>query len=327
MRYYKLTIGTFGEISFELGSKNMNAPAIEFSIQQFQQLRTTNSEITLYNLPTYMYGQFPKLIGQKIQLFAGFERSPVTTANGMTISKGLIFQGYISQIIPDYGNIDKGLMFIVQSVPFYTEIAGQPVARNFLTSFFNLNIKIGDDPVTLIKVAFLKLTGLGTVLDTSTVISKPAQVATSQTIYNIYDLATLAETCYGLVIYEAVDKFIMKNKEALSMPTQPIILQASDFITQPSSISTNTIALTLNMRAGITINSFIILPPQLFVGLIGLSEVRNIIGFNLFLNKSVYLFFSGALNVFKVWHVGNSRSPDAQSWATHIEAVNVAGLN
>lgn len=325
MRTYKLQIGSLiNPTVFELNADNPGAPGIKFSIQQFEAQQTSLSYITLYNMPNYFYGQFSQLFNKKVSLWGGFARSPITTRLGYTPTKELLLQGYITSIVPDYNNIDKPIMLITSPVPLYdgTKLDSAST-KTALSAVYKLSIKIGDDAISALKSAFTFLTGGEIPLNSFVLNPVISQSTTTADVTSIFQLAEIAKSQFGLEMYQNIGEYVIVDPSIPSGIKLPIAINQSEFLTQPSSLTPASIAITLALRGDIKVQDKIMLPPGIFVGLTSFTDIPGMSGNAMFLDKSIYSFFSGVLNVIKVWHTGDSRNPDVQAWATHLEATTI----
>ncbi len=102
MRYYRLSIAN-DQIVIEQNAKNPVAPCVQFNIQTYNTSEAINAEITIYNLPLFVFGQYQKFYNKKIELRAGITSTPLNTLIGIEPPKeNLILSGYISAVIPDW---------------------------------------------------------------------------------------------------------------------------------------------------------------------------------------------------------------------------------
>jgi hypothetical protein len=97
--------------------------------------------------------------------------------------------------------------------------------------------------------------------------------------------------------------------------TNNINIKSYELLGQPTWLGPNSIEVKVVLRSDIKIDSFITLPPTFYNT--GENEALANAGSSL----GGFMTFSGKFRVRKVTHYGNSRTPDALSWNTTIEAL------
>ncbi|WP_343743379.1 hypothetical protein [Herbaspirillum huttiense] len=95
--------------------------------------------------------------------------------------------------------------------------------------------------------------------------------------------------------------------------TKPHQLQYQDMIGQPTWKNPGQIQVTLVMRADLSINDYVKLPPSIIT--------TTATALPAYRKKSI---FDGAYQVAAIRHVGNSRQPDKESWVTVIDLNLIA---
>lgn len=318
MRYYKLTID--GKTLCQQSLTNPTGLNVQFNIQTYDRGRTANSEITVYNPPLWMFGEYMKLYDKKIQLFAGVANTPLTQIIGMTPPKqDLITTGYIGSVLPQINEADQQMTFVITQEPMKnrTDARGDTVGYQF-------RLSAQADAITAIKVALNKIAPempVKSVVSGSPKIPAPCQA----TVFTPADISSLIAT-WGLTLQCSSDGYVIND---LWNPAfgKLVILKKQDLLCQPSPLGVSSMAITTYLRGDIQLGDRIEMPSDVFVGVSNLSGViTDSSGIDAFLNsrqKNLYTMFSGRWRVNAIWHVGDLRNTDPQSWSTHMEVVRV----
>jgi hypothetical protein len=315
MRYYKLSIGD--DVVFTQNVDNPTGPAIEFNMQYYTASQGINQEITLYNAPLFMFGEFQNYYDKKIELKAGFTQSPLTRLIGTSISTNdLLSSGYVAGIISDYNGIDTQVTFIVQAFPT-------------TGTAFQFSVDKGVDPTDQISNAIKQITGNILKNNTTNVTASSPDYSAIKTVSEVDNIVRK----WGLTIYQNAEGFFLDYSKPTNYRNR-IEIKAGDFIIQPTAMTISSMAVTLNLRGDVRLLDLITLPKGVFIGVAALanpdgqrdwrSTSDSILRQG---RKSLYLLYSGEFQITKIWHVGNSRNLDVQSWATHIEAVKYTGAS
>lgn len=308
MRKYKLIIGD-NELTIEYSSFRVDAPQLQFNIQQFDASRTANPFIVIHNISQYYFSMLPTWINKKILLYAGMEDSPILRKIGCTVNYGLIASGYISGVVPDWNGVETVLSIIFLPTPIIDPEKqgvlmhinkGQDIRNVYLSAYNNLtnganNLNMGKTPIL------------------------------SETDYDIR-LFTVADLNYALTTQTNGTYHLIQNNIGFvinGLKGKTINLKPGDFVTQPSAMDSQTVAITLMMRSDIQINDIVNLPQNIYVGLnnIAPTEIQKYSSIDIFKKKNIFLLFSGDYYVNSVWQIGDSRNPDAQAWATIIQGT------
>lgn len=318
MRYYKLLID--GKQLCAQDLKNPTGLNIQFNIQTNAAGITARSEVTVYNPPLWMFGEYMKLYDKKIELYAGVSNSPLTQIIGLTPPKqDLITTGFIGSVLPQINEADQQMTFVITQWPMKNRVDsnGDTVGYQFrLTAQANLKTAI---QVALNKIApELPVTFLPNVPE-----NVPAPCQT--TVFSPTDVAALVET-WGLTMNCGDDGFIIYKKRDPSFG-KLVMLKKQDFLCQPSPLGVSSMALTSYLRGDIRIGDRVQMPSDVFVGVSNLSGIiTESSGIDAFLNtqhKNLYTMYSGQWSVSAIWHVGDARNVDPQAWSTHMEVVRV----
>ena len=319
MRYYRLSIDN-DSVVIEQNRKNPAAPCVQFNIQTYNTSEAINAEITIYNLPLYVFGQYQKFYNKKIELRAGISSNPLNNRIGIEPPKeDLILSGYIAAVIPDWNGSDNQFTFICVSTPVYEQDAQGNINTEKPAGQYSFNIKTGDNPSNEIENAINVVTNK-TALFTNRATAPLANSPCNTPVSNMAEIADVVKT-YGLMLYPSGSGFIL-DEIGSSGKGREIQLKATDFLTQPSALNLAEMALTLFMRGDVRLGDTIILPEKTFVGITALTENGgrdNRVG----VKQGIFTMFSGKHAVTKIWHVGDSQNADVQAWATHLQVVRI----
>lgn len=313
MRYYKLLID-----GKQLCAQSLDNPAglnIQFNIQTYAEGQTATSEISVYNPPLWMFGEYTNLYNKKIELYAGVAETPLTKIIGMAPPKqDLIVSGFIGAILPQLNDADMQLTMTVTQSPVNssTDVKG-----------YQFRLKGDEDALGAIRAALDAVSPGVPVTSLESVWKVPAPCQTI--VFSAAAIAQLVST-WGLVLLCGSEGYILKGRES-AMYGQTVKLTRQDLLCQPSPLGVSSMAITSFLRGDIRLGDHVIMPDDTFVGVSNLSGViTDSSGIDAFLNsqnKNLYTMFSGTWSVSKMWHVGDLRSEDAQAWATHYEVVRV----
>lgn len=328
MRWYEISIND-GEIKLYKNKSNPNGPAIQFSIQQYDAGSAINQEVTIYNLPLYLFGQYQNLYNMKFELQAGMQETPITRKLGINTETGqMISVGYISAIIPDWNGNDTQFTFILQSSPIHGYDESGNLDLESTPGGYQFNIEEGSNPIPQIKAALDKITNSKSPLVnrvTSITLSSPCY----SPVFTVPDLCRVLQTM-GMNLYQSSEGYILDTITSITYG-KIVLLKSTDFISQPSALNLSTISCTLILRGDIKVLDVFQLPQDIFIGISSLttSGARDYRSSNdTKLKKTInntWLFFSGYYQVTKIWHIGDSRNTNPQSWSTVIEAVKYTG--
>lgn len=327
MRCYKLVIGT-GNNSLELSQDKDNPTGVNIQVNAMITALedSTNTQVTVFNLPDQALGEYHKFYNQKIVLSAWLVSTPVTNKllDYQNIKENKIVSGYITAVIGDPSSPDKPLTFIVQSYPLYLKDEFKKLETRTEKTAINMRIKKGDNPTPVISSVFDQITG-GTV---------PLGIETQQTTFTpAYDdinveiktMSELYSQCIrlGYILYQNLDGFILYPTGTTSNGKKPFKITQTEFLVQPSALNESTLAITTRLRGDLRLFDRIYLPKDIYVSTGFFSSISNQSGNADYRNKSVYIWFSGTYYITKLWHVVDLYNSDPQAWATHMEVVKV----
>ncbi len=107
--------------------------------------------------------------------------------------------------------------------------------------------------------------------------------------------------------------------------TTPKQIQFIDLVGQPTWSQRYQVQVTCVMRADINCGDYVRLPPSPGITTLGSnSEYFNPSGGNIYATAKDSSIFSGVFEVIAVRHVGNNRDPNAQSWVTTLDLLNMS---
>ena len=307
MRKYHLVIGD-NELVLDYSSDNPNGPQILFDIQQFTASETVNAEIILMNISHYYFTMNVPLLGKKISLSAGMEDSPILRKIGYSGKYGLIAQGFISRVIPDWNGVDTAISVTFQPFPIKTD------GNNILYPGYELSVPICDDIRPYYKKIYKQISSNSNNLNMGPDKIKCITAYTQQ-IYTVAGMSSLLSAQHNLTLGQTGNGFILSNVIGL-----PINLVPGDFLVQPSLVEYQKIAITLQLRSDIKMNDIVVLPKEIFVGITNLDKGLFTTGID-FQGKSIFNLFHGNYRVIGVWQRGDVNNPEAQAWSTTIQGV------
>lgn len=327
MRCYKLIIGDEAapKLKIQLDRQHPIAPRITFNIMRAEADVFVPSMISIFNLPLAYFSASQSLVGEKLQLFGGIEKTPTTEACKIEATGcKLLFTGYIWNILPDYdGTTCNITMFCGVSNVSNSKIAGSS----------NSIIEVAVPPNQSIGQGFSKfiskmLGSLFTVTATQAALYDDCHQnsTTSTTLLKYNDLKSCfqALSLYGLAALvqdNTVRIYSLKSKDDLSSSDIKIEPAISNFVSQPTWTTTSSISISLLMDATIapmrtlSISQKIAIAPSSLVGDMSIvSAVKP--------SFSATSILGGDFRIVSVWHRGDSRGSDASSWVTELEAVS-----
>lgn len=329
MRWYSISINE-GEIELSQNKSNPNGPAIQFSIQKYDAGSAINSEITIYNLPLYVFGEYQKLYNKKFELKAGMQETPLTRKIGINVeTEQLIAVGYISAVIPDWNGTDTQFTFILQPSPSIGYNESGQLDEETTPGGYQFNLESGVNPIPQIKQAINEITN-----SKATIVNRITSIQTTSPCYTpvftIPSLCSVLKTM-GISLYQNAEGYILNLLDSTTYG-KIINLKSTDFISQPSALTIATISCSLILRGDIRLLDVFKLPTDIFLGISNLTssgarDYRS--SADTTLKKGIgnpFLFFSGYYQVVKIWNVGDSRNTNPLSWTTIVEAVKYSGV-
>lgn len=277
----------------------MSAPRLHYELQALLNAEIPNAIVNLFNIPKEYFTNFKNLIGKTFILEAGIKSTPLTDRVGLKPPlSNTILRGFIVNVIGNpYTREGNQLTFFINPSPLST-------SGNVLCE-----IKEGDSLKDKFKNALQALYPQAIITTTGTTI-------TSNFKENIVfkSFSEVQERAKQNKILVFIDKQGFTIADTQTKPTEPIKLKATDFLEQPRMEDAVTITMSLFERGDIFVDSLIEIPDKLF------QQVST--GINM-LGVTPPLLLTGKFRVWSVWHRGDSRSLEGQSWALNLKAVKV----
>lgn len=320
MRYYRLLLD--GQELCAQNAKNPTGLQIQFNIQTMNEGDTANSEITVYNPPLWMFGEYMKLYNKKIELYAGVTATPISNLIGIEPAKqDLIVSGFIGAVFPDWNDANMQLTFILNQVPQYASKADGSVDFTKSPGGYQFRTKSGDSAAPAIKEALDKVAPGVPLVDRTDGATIP--IPCTAPVFTVTGLASIV-SAWGLILMYSGQGYIL-NTRASPAYGQEVALKKQDFLCQPSALGVSEMAITTFIRGDIRMGDLITMPEDMFVGVTNLAgSIANSTGLDDYLRttgRNLFTLFSGKWLVNKIWHVGDLRNTDVQSWATHFNVV------
>jgi hypothetical protein len=320
MRYYHLLIN--GKELCSQSIKNPSGLNIQFNIQTYNAGETANSELTIYNPPLWMFGEYQSLYNQKVELFAGIQATPTTNMIGLVPSKqDLITSGYVAGVFPDWNGADMQMTLVLNQAPPYLTNEDGTIDISKTPGAYQFNLSAGVDPTNQIIEA---LSVIAPGVPFSSIVSD--FITPSECHAPVYSVAGMAPilASWGLKLMMGGEGYILSSRDN-AFQGNTIQLKKTDFLSQPSALDVSTIAITSFLRGDIRLGDTVVMPEDIFVGIARLGDtLGSSAGLEDWLKtsgKNIFSMFSGAFTVTKIWHVGDIRNTDINSWATHMECV------
>lgn len=351
MRYYKLTINqgynansktanTLGSVcSLVLDENHPFAPRITFNVTAVADCTSyIPTLITLYNLPAYFYSATQQLIGCEVILEAGIKESNLSIKAGIKPSSSfIIFWGSIQAVIPDYTGKDVNITLYCGAVnpndmtdsAIETKIPrkGGNVADKIaahLRSVFNNNvsIEISEDARAVTNQENCDIM-LRTDPRGYKVTYSNTQYINTQSISDVLTSVNEKAKIFGLTI-QVDGKWLTittlsggKNTAGVYSPN------AQNFLAQPNYATIASVNCSFSMDADIRVAKTLSIPNNIALGSEPITGDINSAAAAGYTAKSI---IGGNFTITKVWHKGDSRGTNAESWATEVEAVTTKTL-
>jgi len=320
MRYYRLLLD--GQELCAQNAKNPTGLQIQFNIQTMNEGDTANSEITVYNPPLWMFGEYMKLYNKKIELYAGVTATPISNLIGIEPAKqDLIVSGFIGAVFPDWNDANMQLTFILNQSPQYSNNSDGTVDFTKSPGGYQFRTKPNDDAVSAIKEALAKVAPGVPLVDHTNGAKIP--IPCTAPVFTVSGLASVV-SAWNLVLMYNGQGYIL-NTRASPAYGQEVLLKKQDFLCQPNALGVSEMAITTFIRGDIRMGDLIVMPQDMFVGITSLSgDIANSTGLDAYLattGRNLFTMFSGKWLVNAIWHVGDLRNTDVQSWATHFNVV------
>ena len=311
MRKFQLVIGNKNEkdpqLIIDYSPSNPQGCQVQFNIQQSNAGNTVNAEITVCNISPYYFTMNQNLFGKPVWLYAGMADSPLLRKIGYSGTYGLIAQGYISRVIPEWNGSTSVISITFQ--PFLINNTGNNTP-------YELYVQAGQDIRQKYKNIY-KL--IGGDIQTLNMGNAPIKCIQSYTglVYTVADMSVLLQNQHGLTLQQTSNGFIIS-----SIIGKTIKLVPGDFLMQPSLVDFRRISITLMMRSDIQMGDIVTLPPEIYVGITALDSNANggyVTDSSEFQKKTIFSLFHGSYFITDVWQLGDSRNTEAQAWATIIQ--------
>ena len=320
MRYYRLLLD--GQELCAQNAKNPTGLQIQFNIQTMNEGDTANSEITVYNPPLWMFGEYMTLYNKKIELYAGVTATPISNLIGIEPAKqDLIVSGFIGAVFPDWNDANQQLTFILNQVPQYANNPDGTVDFTKSPGGYQFRTKEGDKAIDAVKSALDVVAPGVPVVDRTNGATIP--FACTAPVFTVTALASVVSS-WKLILMYSGQGYILNTRASPSYG-QEIALKKQDFLCQPSALGVSEMAITTFIRGDIRMGDLISMPQDMFVGVTNLSgDIANSTGLDAYLKttgRNLFTMFSGKWLVNAIWHVGDLRNTDVQSWATHFNVV------
>lgn len=307
MRYYNLVLsGGISFTSFVNGQTDPGALQIEMDVYVGpSHVVLPNSYIRIWCIPINYITQARNFAGQTISVFGGMK--PGLPLSNTQPPSGLLFQGGIFWQSGNWQGTDMTLEFQLVPTP-----PTQPAPANF-TFFWKKGTKLSTALSDTLTAALPKFKQIGisninqNLMATEDVTHFCRTASQFGQFVNQISAAQIGGTYPGVSL-------VFNNQTVTAFdgttPQKTVTLNFYDLVGQPTWVGLATVSVKTIMRADITVNDYIILPPgQVTTTPQSLSQFRQ---------GSV---FQGKFQVTQARHVGNFRSPDGNSWCTEYQAV------
>ena len=325
-------------------SKTIDNIHIEFDIQQLvnneEKIIFDTATIALYNINHYWHNENAQKIinNAKIVLYAGTKASPIHYRQGLVDPKGTcyamndndilirpIYQGYVKNAYPDMDGVNTILRLNLAGESFNEEITGlvqlnikygeqwRPVVERFLYNIIlkeglSLTVKIGKSSKGSLEVAESNINSI----NINGIFRPSSEEGVS--------LATFVKKAFNEIIYKEGNTIYIGESPNI-ITKVPTTIRDRDLIGQPQMTGLKTISFNVPMTSRFQILQKIKLELNSFVSINQMFYGNGDLGYNP-LNR-VNKMFKGLYQIIQIWHKGQSRNPDAESWCTTIEAIEV----
>lgn len=314
MRYYKIELSdaSSGEVkssytSFDGSNTNPNALDIELDLSVVPfATPTADSYARVWGIPLQTIAQASDFNNMGIAIYGGMQR-------GLPLAKpqqsGLLVKGYVLQAFGNWIGVDQtlDLRIAAGTGPKGTGSPGKP--QNLV-----LNWKKG----TQLSAAIQQTLNASFPEFTINININQKLVLGNDEVGYFQDLVQFAQYVKATSLniiggnYQGVDILITQSSISVydgTSQTSPKQIAFTDLIGQPTWIDSPSIQIKCVMRADLTVQDFIKLPPgQVTTTPQSLSQFRN---------NSV---FQGVFQISEIRHVGHFRQSDAASWVSIITA-------
>lgn len=306
MRYYKLYIDDKHFAS--LTKDNPDAPRVEFNFVSYAGAEVPNARIKIYNLSRQFFQAMDKMVGKKLEFYAGLsqENAMLKKAGYIQPALDLIGAGYIQSVIANPNAVPSSVEFILGVSPINKQGEGDS-AKGII-----FEVSVGDTLKDAFKTALTQLYS-----EVFVEIEGLPIVATQDekiVFYSFSELLARAEKS-RIAIYKTTRGYKITDEGKAG--EQNTKLNLIDFLEQPHSIGLNKIQCALNLRGDLQINSLITIEGKIFATL---GENAQ------FVANVPKVLVMGSYRITKLWHSGDSRNLNYQGWATNIEAVSWVGV-
>ncbi|EDR7169971.1 hypothetical protein CTR22_004414 [Salmonella enterica subsp. houtenae] len=308
--------------SLKNGVHNPGSLMVEFDILRFgESTPQGETTITIWGIsPQEMQQTRQNMFGMPIEVSVGMSKGlPLANAG----KSGLVLKGVIWQALGNWQGTELRLDLIVTAGPV-SQVDPLPLAPINLTLPWNKGQKLAD----ALFDCFRTLGGY------------TFSISISDKLVNNYDsgmycgslselaghLNTLSRSMIKDKNYAGIEIAVVNGNEirvydndfdthrdngAAYRRDNPIQLQFTDLIGQPTWIKFGTVSIPCVMRGDIQVGDYIRMPENAI-------PIIQAASYSQFRDESA---FKGLFQVTKVRLLGNSRQPDANSWVTVLEAT------
>jgi hypothetical protein len=307
VRYYRIVVRSAksGEVLREWSSLDKNGNIIPGALNVeldapvvVMAIPMGAAYVRLWGISLQDIGQAMDLNGQTIEVYAGMSKG-LPLANPK--QAGLILQGTIQQAFGNWQDTNMTLDFVINPA------SGTLDAPANLVLTWRKGQKLSDAIKATLALAYPTYTA-------SINISDKLVLAQDETGYyqTLVQFAAYVKRVSQSIVGNGVD--ISVKDEAFtvtdgSVVTTPKTIAFTDLIGQPTWTGLKTIQFKTVLRADISPQDFIQMPKA--------QTTQSQQSYSQYRQSST---FQGTFQVQSVRHVGNFRQPDANAWATNIEA-------
>lgn len=249
-----------------------------------------------------------------IQVFAGMQNGlPLATAAVASGQQGLIGSGIIIQSFANWQGINQTLDFVI--VPSQVGLQSNPANISFN---WKKGTPLADAINSVITTAYPSFKAPQINISSDLVLGQDMPfVYQTMTQFGQF-IRRISQTIkggtyQGVLIAQNGNQYVVFDDSNPSGQTI-VAIQQQDLIGQVTWLGVQKIQFNTVMRADLNLTSVVTLPP-----IAGLTAVTNT---NSASNLRAKNTFSGTWKITNVRHIGNSRSPDPQSWISTFEAIS-----
>lgn len=251
--------------------------------------------------------QAQQFTGLNLVLKAGMQTGlPLANPN----QAGVIAAGFIFQSFGNWEGTEMTLAFVVYPNQYYMDTPGNVVLN------WKANSSLSEALKSTINTAF---PGVKTNINIS-----PDLKLSHDEVGNWSSLTGLAQSLGPITQAQGHQVFIVMQNGVIEIfddtyKPNPIQLQFTDLVGQPTWINVDIMQIKMVMRADITVGAYILMPQ-------GLQSAPGIVltqGQSLPSTQKYKSSFQGQFYVTEMRQIGNYRSPDGASWITVMNCAAV----